>query len=340
MAWTSGFFNSVNGDRRYNADQMSAIFEGLITNGVYESVGNKLAVEPNSGMTIQINTGRGWFNGRWVNNASPYLQTLEASDVLLNRYCAVCVRVDLTESNRKAEPYFKYSEFATTPAKPTMESTETVKEYCLAYIYIKGGASEITAADIEDTRGNAELCGWVTGLIKQLDTATLYKQWEAVFIEWFNSLEEYMDENVEAKLTNDVLQLQGKMLKTTANLINSDWVLDNGVYRQTLTVNGVTALNDIVVSPIEEDKATYIRMGCEVVSKDFHSITFECTAPQGLDVTVEVIILNIDLLADVTIESVNTFTVNSDGNGAVRIISDEEYDTYVNEVVELMGGDE
>ena len=26
--WTSGFFNSVNGDRLYNADQMSAILEG------------------------------------------------------------------------------------------------------------------------------------------------------------------------------------------------------------------------------------------------------------------------------------------------------------------------
>ena len=50
MAWTSGFFNSVNGDRLYNADQMSHIFEGLITDGVYESVGNKLAVQPNSGL--------------------------------------------------------------------------------------------------------------------------------------------------------------------------------------------------------------------------------------------------------------------------------------------------
>jgi hypothetical protein len=339
MAWTSGFFNSVNGDRRYNADQMSAIFEGLITNGVYESVGNKLAVQPNSGMTIQINTGRGWFNGRWVNNASSYLQTLEASDVLLNRYCAVCVRVDLTESNRKAEPYFKYSEFATTPIKPIMERSETVKEYCLAYVYIRGGASEITAADIEDTRSNGELCGWVTGLIEQLDNKTLYEQWEAIFFEWFNNLEEYLDENVEAKLTNDVLQLKGRTLKIIVTLSKSGWTLTNGTYRQTVTANGVTANNDIMVAPSEADKNTYIAMGCEVVSKDYHSITFECTNPQSLDVNVEVIIFNIDLLADVTIESVNTFTVNSDGNGNVSIIGQEEYDAYVNEIAELIGGE-
>ena len=70
--WTSGFFNSVNGDRAYNAEQMSRIFEGLITDGVYESVGNKLAVQPNGGMAIQIATGRGWFNKHWVNNDSEY----------------------------------------------------------------------------------------------------------------------------------------------------------------------------------------------------------------------------------------------------------------------------
>jgi hypothetical protein len=315
MAWTSGFFNSVNGDRRYNADQMSAIFDGIITNGVYESVGNKLVVEPNSGMTIQINTGRGWFNGRWVNNDTVYLQTLEAPDVLLNRYCAVCVRVDGSDGGRKAEPYLKYGELATTPIKPTMERSETVNEYCLAYVYIKGGASEIKAADIEDTRSNGELCGWVTGLIKQLDNNTLYKQWEAIFFDWFNNLEEYMDENVEAKLTNDVLQLKGRTLKVIATLEADKWTSANGVYTQTIPVNGVTAYNDILVSPIEADKSAYITMGCEVVSKDYHSITFECNSPSDTDVSVEVMIFNIDLLADVTVESVSNFSVTDDGNG-------------------------
>lgn len=56
--WNSGFFNSINGDRLYDADQMSKIFEGLITDGVYESVGDKLAVQPSGAMTIQIGTGQ------------------------------------------------------------------------------------------------------------------------------------------------------------------------------------------------------------------------------------------------------------------------------------------
>ena len=31
MAFTYGFFNSLNGDRKYTAEQLSSIFDGLIT---------------------------------------------------------------------------------------------------------------------------------------------------------------------------------------------------------------------------------------------------------------------------------------------------------------------
>ena len=317
MAWTYGFFNSVNGDRVYNAQQMSELFKGLITDGVYEGVGDKLAVQPNNGMTIQIATGRGWFNNRWVDNATEYLTTLEASDVTLNRYCAVCVRVDDNDNVRNAEPYIKYGEYATSPVKPTMTRSDKVNEYCLAYIYIGAGVTEITAKDIEDTRHNTELCGYVRGLIEQIDANTLFTQYDEIFKDWFNNLTEYMDENVEAKLSNDVLELKGRVLKNVITLDPDEWVEGDGVYTQTVFTNGVTADSDIMVSPV--DKSEYISMNCEAVGVDYHVIVFECTNPNTVGVDVEVIIYNIDALADVIVESVNTFNVTDDGNGAVTI---------------------
>lgn len=322
MAWTSGFFNSVNGDRLYNADQMSGIFEGLITEGVYESVGNKLAVQPNSGMTIQIATGRGWFGNRWVNNDSEYLQTLEASDVLLNRYCAVCIRSDNNDSVRNAVPYFKYSDFATNPVKPIMERSELVRESCLAYVYIKAGATEITAADIEDTRADTDLCGWVTGLIKQVDTKTLWTQWQAqweqfmsdadqendnwqteqrnAYLTWYNGLVDYIDADVETKLVNDVsqlktdvTQLQGQCIKSTGTFDGLGWSRqDDGTYTQTVSVSGVTATNDILVSPTNDYKETYNNMACEAISQGDNSITFKCTDPEDVNIVIGVIIFN------------------------------------------------
>lgn len=190
MAWTSGFFNSINGDRKHTADEISKMFEGLITSGVYETVGKKMAVQPNSGLTVQINTGRGYFAGRWANNDAPYLITVDAPDVTLSRYCAVCVRADDNTNARTAEPYLKYSDFATDPVKPRMERSELVNEFCLAYIKIRPNATVITAADIEDTRSDTNLCGWVTGLIKQVSTDTLFEQWTAAANEYFESLDE------------------------------------------------------------------------------------------------------------------------------------------------------
>lgn len=204
MAWTSGFFNSINNDRQYTADQISGMFEGLITNGVFASLGNKMVVQPNSGMTIQINTGRGFFNGRWAKNDAPHLLTLAAADVTLNRYCAVCVRVDTNTSARTAEPYLKYSEFATNPVKPAMERSELVQEFCLAYVYIKANATAITAAEIEDTRANTDLCGWVTGLIEQLDSNTLWEQWDADFYAWFDRMKNQLTEDAAGNLQTQV----------------------------------------------------------------------------------------------------------------------------------------
>lgn len=292
--WTSGFFNSVNGDRTYNADQLSSIFEGLITNGVYAAVGNKLAVQPNSGMTIQINTGLGWFAQKWARNDSEYLITLEDSDVLLNRYCAICVRVDTTTAERKAEPYIKYSDFASTPTKPTMERSDTVQEFCLAYVYIPAGTTTITGSMIEDTRGNTELCGWVTGLIKQIDTTTLFQQFEAAFLEWFNGLADYLDENVEAKLSADMIAVKATApVKAIGTFDGLGWISqEDGTYTQTVTVEGVTADNDILVAPTDAYKEAYLDAGCEAIAQGENSITFSAESPADVNMQVKVIIFN------------------------------------------------
>lgn len=281
--WTSGFFNSVNGDRVYNAQQMSTIFEGLITDGVYASVGNKLAVQPNNGMTIQIASGRGWFAKHWVNNDSEYAVTLEASDVTLNRYCAVCVRVDESDAVRNAEVYLKYSDFATTPVKPTMVRTEAVKEYCLAYVYIKAGATAITAADITDTRGDNNLCGWVTGLIEQLSTATLFEQWEAIFNNWFSNLQDLLNENTETML------VAALPVSVTVTLTPAGWVSENGSYKQTVSVVGMDETKSVIVQPNNDSITNYSAAEVRCVAQGDNSLEFTAVSKPTADIKVNIL---------------------------------------------------
>ena len=283
MAWTSGFFNSVNGDRLYNADQMSRIFEGLITDGVYESVANKLAVQPNSGMTIQIATGRGWFGRHWVNNDSEYKLTVDQSDVILNRYVAVVIKVDDTDAVRDAVPYLKYSDFANTPAKPTMTRTETVKEYCLAYIYIKAGATAITASDIEDTRQDTNLCGWVTGLIDQITPDTLYTQFTALFNEWFSGLQDLIDENTETMLVNAL------PVSVAVTLSSNSWTLDGGLYKQSVTVTNMNNTKSVVIQPATESVTAFSASEIRCVGQSTNTLDFTAVSQPTEPITVNVL---------------------------------------------------
>lgn len=283
MAWEYGFHNSVNGDRVYNADQMSGIFNGLITDGVYEAVANKLAVQPNSGMVIQIATGRGWFNNRWINNTSPYLITLEASDVTLNRYAAICVRGDNSNSVRTTEPYVKYSEYTTTPVKPTMTRTDDVKEYCLAYVYIGAGVTEITAGDIDDTRQDSDLCGWVTGLIDQITPDTLYTQFTAQFNEWFSQIQDDLDENTKTML---VAALPTSL---TVTLTADGWTESGDTYTQSVSVTGMNTTKSVVISPNSATVSDYSNAGIKATDQEANSITFTATTLPITDISVDIL---------------------------------------------------
>lgn len=281
--WTSGFFNSVNGDRLYNADQMSAIFNGLITDGVYMSVGDRLAVQPNSGTTIQIGSGRGWFAKRWVDNTAAYLLTLEAADVTLNRWAAVCIRVDTTDAERKAEPYIKYSEYATTPVKPVMERTGSVSEYCLAYVYLRAGATAVRASDIEDTRADANLCGWVTGLIEQLDSTTLWTQWTELFNDWFNSLQDLINENTEAML------VAAMPVSVTVTLTAAGWTSENGIYKQTAEVVTMNDTKSVLVQPMDASVTAYSAAEVTCVAQGNNALDFTAVSKPTEDISVNVV---------------------------------------------------
>ena len=298
MAWTSGFFNSVNGDRLYNAQQMSEIFEGLITDGVYESVANKLAVQPNSGMTIQIATGRGWFAKHWVNNDSEYTLTVADSDVILNRYVAVCIKVDESDGVRNAVPYLKYGEFATTPVKPTMTRTETVKEFCLAYVYVGAGVTEITGSAIEDTRANESLCGWVTGLITQISTATLFAQYDAIFNEFMNretsGFNEWI-ENLQVQINSETATMLTNALPTaiTLTLRASDWVQSDGVYAQNVQIINMNSTKSVLIQGNAETLEAYSGAVVKCVSQDINSLTFTAESLPTSDVKVDMVYMGV-----------------------------------------------
>ena len=181
MAFTCGFFNSVSGDRVYNADQMSAMFEGLISDGIFENIGQAFQVTANSGMTVNIGTGRAFLSAKWVRNTAPISVSITAAHALLNRWTAVVLRLDT--SGRDISVVTIDGTPASSPSKPAITRDNSYFDLLLAYIYVGAGATGISQANINDQRANTTYCGWVTGLVDQVDTSTLFLQWETAYQE-------------------------------------------------------------------------------------------------------------------------------------------------------------
>ena len=247
MAITCGFFNAIkdsrgNYDRTYNADQMSTYFEGLVSDGVYESVGDALQVVAGSGMEVQVKSGRALIGSKWLKNDSTYAITLKASHVTLNRYTAIVARLDT--SARTITIVAKDGDNATTPTKPAITNSNTVKELCLAYVYVGRGVTAITQSAVEDTRANTNICGWVTGIVEQVDTSQLFLQWQTAYEEfyqkWTNDFETWFSSLTEQLNVNTYIQKYHKVV---------DIGTENGVFP--LDMDGYTyEESDIILANV------------------------------------------------------------------------------------------
>ena len=180
MSLTSGFFDSLNGDRKYNTLQLSSIFDGIISEGVYATYGNHFLVSPVSGMQIKVGSGRAWLDHTWTLNSTDYPLTVEDAEVVLKRIDTVIIEVDRRDSGRINRLRILKGTPASSPSAPTLTNTDTLKQYPLANILVKPNVTEITTADITNRIGTSAL-PWVTGIIDHVSAEELVQQWRTEF---------------------------------------------------------------------------------------------------------------------------------------------------------------
>ena len=186
MSVTYGFYNSINGDRKYNALEMSSIFDGIIVDGVYMSIGDALNVQSSGGMGITVGIGRAWFDHTWTLNDSLLPLTLESSDVLLNRIDAVVLEINNNTEVRRNEIKIVKGAPASNPVRPTLVKSELLNQHPLAYISVPKGATSISQSNITNAVGTSE-CPFVTGVLEGMDIDKLVAQWGAQWAEWLSS---------------------------------------------------------------------------------------------------------------------------------------------------------
>lgn len=177
MSVSSGFFNSLNGDRKYNAAQMSAIFDGLIIDGVFASIGTAFAVKAAGGLTVNVGVGKAWFDHTWTVNDSILPMTAPEAEVLLDRIDAVVLEVNGMKSVRDNSIKFVKGNPSSAPSRPTLTNEGNVHQYPLCYIYRKYGTAVINQADITPMVGT-ESTPFVTGILQTISLDELLGKWQ------------------------------------------------------------------------------------------------------------------------------------------------------------------
>lgn len=206
----SYFFNSVNGDRKYDTKDWANYFNKFITNGVFPNPSTNLQVMAGDGMNVIVKAGSAWINGYCYENTSDYTLTIEAADGVLNRIDRIVIRLDTI--GRAISAVVKKGTFASTPIAPSLQRDADAYELGIADVSITKGVVSISQVNISDLRLNTSLCGVVNSLI-QVDTTTLFAQYEAGmkekenqftqdFIAWFQTIQGTLSGDVAGNLLN------------------------------------------------------------------------------------------------------------------------------------------
>ena len=270
MAITFGFYNSMNGDRKYDAVQISSIFDGVIRDGVFQSIGGYLATKPGTGMQVLVSPGKAWFDHTWTINDSLYPLSIDEPDVTLKRYDAIVLETDASKTVRENSIIVVKGTPATAPSKPDLVSEGEKHQHALAYVLVKPGASKIEAADIEIMVGKDE-CPFVTSILESVSIETLLEKWESEFRLWFEEIQAQLEGDVASNLLNKINQVDQKVddmydkilligdIKTTLRTdLDDDWILCNGqAIDQTKYKELLPLLSPSVGSFVEKTETQY-----------------------------------------------------------------------------------
>ena len=162
----------------YDADDASGFLSTRLS-GVY-SADEDFAVTANGGLTVTVSAGQAWvrparFRGRSIIMEQPETVTLTAADAVRSRIDRLVLRYDAAARKTRLQ-VLEGTPDSASPTAPEITRTALVYALCLAEIRRPAGSTEITAADITDTRADEAVCGVMRDGVTGIPTAQLQAQ--------------------------------------------------------------------------------------------------------------------------------------------------------------------
>lgn len=233
-----GFFDSINDDRLYSADEMNKPYNRIVSDGVFATnqgtSSTDFQVMASSGMDIIVKAGQGLVGGKWVESLSDTAITVPPSTTVTSRIDSVILQVDNRMAYRVPRIVYRTGTPSVNPVAPSINTVQYVSELRLANIAVGVSVTSIRQMDITDKRGSSE-CPWVTGLIEQVDTSTLYEQFNDAYQRYYNN---------ETERFNTFMEHLTEQLSVNTNIV---------FYESHFTSTVETATIPINISTFDED---------------------------------------------------------------------------------------
>ena len=179
----------------YDADDASGYLSTRLS-GVY-SADEDFAVTANGDLTVTVSAGQAWvrparFRGRSIIMEQPETVTLTAADTVRSRIDRLVLRYDAT-AKKTSLTVLTGTPDSASPTAPEITRTALVYDLCLAEIRRPAGSTEITAADITDTRADEDVCGVMRDGVNGIPTAQLQAQALAIMTQLSTELHTKLD---------------------------------------------------------------------------------------------------------------------------------------------------
>ena len=245
MAEKSGFFNARETevgtyDREYDAEQFAEYFANFISDGVYANPANQLKVvfddSPSKPFVVIVRKGKAYIDGYWYELTEDMEITIPANTKPYAIKDVVCCTLDKTE--RKVSIVLKEDVTSDYPA-----NNNTQHDLVLSTILVQPNASKLNAEDITDKRPDKTYCGFVTGVIDQIDTTELFQQYDDAFQNWFNEMKDQLSTDAAGNLQTQIGLLSNLKTIVKDSVVNAINSLYGSIIGKTLkTLSDVKAV--------------------------------------------------------------------------------------------------
>lgn len=223
MAEKSGFFNAMETeegtyDREYDAEQFAEYFANFVSNGVYANPTNQLKVvfndSPEKPFVVVVRKGKAYIDGYWYELTEDMDVTISANTKSYAIKDVICCTLDKTE--RKVSIILKEDVTSDMPV-----NNNTQHDLVLSTVLVQPNAPKLNAEDITDKRPDKTYCGFVTGLIDQIDTTELFRQYDDAFQEWFNEMKDQLTDDAAGSLQTQIGNLLDLKTNNKTSLVEA-----------------------------------------------------------------------------------------------------------------------